>query len=171
MKQPLIPVVAGQSTTFLRCSEKKQEYGGNYDPPYSSASNEISISYTPKKYVCIFKQKSVKFCPQAAQLQHTQLRLVLLCTTDHQFLLTPYCIHTELNPKASSFLQGVHLIAVASASLVISTSSLWVRSRVARIPSRSDLLVAVCISSLVTSSVHLVTGKRRLLFKVIRNRC
>lgn len=54
-------------------------------------------------------------------------------------------------------------------SLVSSTSSLWVQSRVARIPSCSDLLVAVCISRLITSSVHLVTRKRTLLFPVIRD--
>lgn len=70
----------------------------------------------------------------------------------------------QLPPRSSPDSCCKHL------SLVISTSSLWVQSRVARIPSRSDLLAAVCISSLVTSSVHLVTKKRGLFFKVIRNR-
>lgn len=84
-------------------------------PTPQQAMSSLSVTYQ-EVTVWIFKQKSVKFCPQAAQLQHTQLRLVLLCMTDHQVLLMPHCIHSELSPKASSFLQGVHLIAAASVS-------------------------------------------------------
>ena len=68
--------------------------------------------------VWIFKQKTEVF-PQAAQLQHTELGLGLLCVTEPRFLATllyAHCIHSELSAKASSFLQGVHLIAVASVS-------------------------------------------------------
>lgn len=89
------------------------------DPPYLTTSNELTVYYTPRSNGVDFYAKSCEGLTQAAQLQHTQLGLVLLCMPEHQFLLTPqypYCIHSELSPKASSFLQGVHLIAVASIS-------------------------------------------------------
>lgn len=78
-------------------------------PTPQKATSSLSIIYQ-EVTVWIFKQKAV---------QHTHLGLLLLCTTEQQFLLTPQCpcyIHSELSPKASKFLPGVHLVAVASVS-------------------------------------------------------
>lgn len=84
------------------------------DPPYPIASNGFTVCCTLRNNKVDLKE-ICEISLQAAQLLHAQLRLALLCVTEHRFLLSlqyPHCIPLEL----SSFLHKAHLIAVASVS-------------------------------------------------------